>query len=148
LIFSDGDVILTDDPSTPMTLGFMDEKRRKFIFIMLHEIFKPIIKKLHEEVEFTKLHLEEFENDYSVKPISRKQRMLLKIVEDNDYSQITISKKKNGGLLVIGEKSLDGVKLTAEDLLKVIDEQKFGNIEAHKRNGEVESLRLSDVYKI
>lgn len=148
LIFSDGDIVLTDNPSTPMSVGFRDFKRRLFLFVMLHETFKPVIAALKKEAKFISFNLEQYENNYSIKPVSKQQRTLLRIIEDNDYTQITITKKKDGDLLVIGEKSVDGEKLTTEDLLKVINDTEYGDIHTHKREGKVKSVRLSDVYKI
>lgn len=149
LIFSDGQVILTDDPAITVKIGSTDPNRRSCIFIGLYETFKPYLKRVKEDPAFRKKYrFNEFENVYSTKLITKEERALLKIVSDNEYSQISIVKKPDGKLVVYAERSVDGTRLTAEDIMEVFQKQEFGDINVNKRDGRIQNLKVKDVFKI
>lgn len=149
VFYSDGEAVFTDNTEAAFVPIFKDIKDRKYIFFLLHESFKGRIEKTKQELLFqSKFDLKQFENDYSVRSITRKQRALLNILDNNNYSQITITKKADGGLLIKGENNVKGAKLTPEDVLKIFEQKEFGDIKVHKRKGEIASVRSTDVYKI
>lgn len=113
--------------------------------------FNSIFEKIWYQHTEGKVKLPPYMNEIDLLTTPRmnqRDKEMFEIIKNEEYTQITITKKKDGHLLVVGEKSIDGVKLTPEDLVEVLDGQRFGNINIHKRNGEIESLRLSEVYKI
>ena len=149
LIFSDGMTILSDDPSIAITHGFTDPNRRANMYIMLYETFQPYIAKVKSDASFAaQFDMKQFEDDYSTKLISRQDRALLKIVEENQYSHISITKKPDGKLIVEAERSLDGTHLTKEDILEILEKQDFGKVETNKKNGGIANLKIRDIYKI
>lgn len=149
LLFSDGDGIFTDDPSISFSVGYNDIKKRTFIFIMLYQTFKPTIDKMKAEEAFKRdFDLSGFEGMYSPKPVTRKQRTLLNLIEEGDYSEINISKKKDGSLVINATKTINDSKLTESDIMKIFDEKSFANIKISKRDSKVTSYRLEDVIKL
>lgn len=148
LIFSDGDVVLTDDPSTPITLGYFDSKKRKFLFIMLHETFKPYISRVKSDKNFKMFKLDEFEDDYSIKPVTRSERKVIKALNDGECSKIIITKKPSGELLVETEEIKESSKLTYNDLKNVLKTLAFGGIEVTAEEGNLQHLKIKRKQKI
>ncbi len=149
LLYSDGDAILTDNMTLSMTPGALDIRGRTYIFIFLYETFKPYIMKLKEDKQFkSTFDLTEFEDAYQLKPLTKKQRAILKLVDDASYSKITIEKKENGELIIHAEESVGGQAITSEDLLKIFEQKDYANLKAVKRNGKIVAFKFKDTYKL
>ena len=95
-----------------------------------------------------KYDLEEFKGDYLLKPLGLQSKWLLKVIQGNDYSKIAIIKKHDGRLVIEGEKTKEGNKLTLEDIEKIEKDKSFGKVEKTYRQGKIASLKLVDTFVI
>lgn len=152
LVYSDGEIVLTDNESSPSFIFFggnKDPKGRSCLYLMLFSTFNPTIKKFKQEDTFReKFDLADYQDAYLAKPVNKKQRALLQVVEDKSYSTITIKKLKDGDLLVEAEEALDGNGITSKDMAKLIDEQKFGKFETVKRDGKIVAYKVKNTIKL
>lgn len=72
---------------------------------------------------------------------------LLRIIRNEDYSEIKI-KKKNGEINIIHAGKTTSTGLSQEDLLKIVNSKDFLNIEIAKRDGKIVNLKVEDTYKL
>jgi len=152
LVYSDGEIILTDNESSPSFIFFggnKDPRGRSCLYLMLFSTFNPTIKKIKQEQDFKdKFNFVDFKETYLAKPADKNQRALLQLVEDKSYSKIIIKKQKNGGVIIQAEEAVDGKGITPIDMLKLIEEKQFANIETVKRDGKIVSYKVRNTIKL
>jgi DNA-binding transcriptional MerR regulator len=85
--------------------------------------------------------------ELSQSALTPKEKEVIDIIRQKDYTKVTI-KKKGETLNVYGESVKDASDLTAEQLVKVMSEKNYSNIEIQKRDGKIVSYKQEDVYKI
>src|SRR3990167_2766357 len=123
-IYSNGMVIISDNYSIDSDIGASS------LFIDLNNIFDSKIEQFKSLNEFSaKYDLEEFKGDYLLKTLGLQSKWLLKVIQGNDYSKIAIIKKHDGRLVIEGEKTKEGNKLTLEDIEKIEKDKSFGKVE-------------------
>lgn len=149
LLYSDGEVVFTDNPSTPFLQNSLDTRNRKYIFIYLYEAFKPILAKLKgEEPVKVKYNLVDYGESYLNPSLTQSDRMLTKLIKSDEFSKVIIEKKKDGTIVLTGEVSKDGNNLTETDIVRLAKINNFGDTTFKRRDGKIVSYTLSSTMKL
>lgn len=147
LMFDDGDIILTDDPQTPFSVGYSDTKQRTFMFIMLHSTFRPYIDDFQKDTK-SRFNFSEFEDDYRLKPLKRQESKVIKLLNNEEVSKITITKKQNGKLHVEGENLSKEGKITLNELEELVKGLGYANVEFDLEEGIFQNLKIRQKHRI
>lgn len=91
------------------------------MYIDVYNTFNEQIQKFKKNEEFKKQYdLKEFEDGYPLKAFQPKDAKLLNLLKDNEVFRVTITKKPNGSLEVVGEQSGNNPNITLDDLKKLV----------------------------
>lgn len=112
-IFNDGNVILADNLS-------FDFNPSPSIFLDINNLFGKAVSQFEKEYIASKYDLSEFEDGYQVKVIKPEDARLLRIIAEEEYTRVTITKKSNGKIDIQGEKFGNASKLTPDELYDLV----------------------------
>lgn len=115
---------------------------------MLHETFKSHIANIKTDEAFSAFRLEEFEEHYSIKPLTQGEKKVIKALNDGACSKITITKKPNGELLIETEEIKNSSKLTYDDLKNILKTITFGDVEVTAEEGNLQHLKIKRKQKV
>lgn len=148
-LFSNGKSSFADDGGLVMINGGGKPEPRSYLTLNVNELIKEIlegtkIKDLIPEQDSLQATIrKEIEAN-----LSNKEREILQIIRNDDYTRIEIKKKANNELLVYGGKENPKEEITIEDIAKLLKEKDYTNISISQRDGKIVNLKSDDVYKI
>lgn len=142
VVYSEGNVLFSD----PLHLARLATTKSQ-IRISLNEIvnkLNPVIGLDSIPVQYT-LQNAIFDN-FSI--ITPKEKNLLKIIRDRDYSVIKI-KKKNGEIAIAyAERNKDIEEISPKDLEKLLETKDYMDISIVKRDGKIMNYKLEETIKL
>lgn len=144
-LFADGQAVISDNTG----LNFNSGNTKPAVYIDLNMIFQSQIEAFKSRKQFKdKYDLSEFEDGYLLKPIKPENARLVKIIQGQEYTKVTITKKPNGKIEVSGEKIAHAPKLTAEDIQDLMGNLGNGKVELSVKDGVSQHLTVKRSHKI
>jgi hypothetical protein len=119
------------------------------MYIDVYNTFNDQIQKFKSNADFkNKYDLTEFENGYFLKAIKPENARLLSIIQEKEYTKITITKKPNGKIEINGEKIAHAPRLTEKDIKSLIGDIGEGKIELSIKDGVSQHLTVKKSHKV
>lgn len=119
------------------------------MYIDVYNTFNDQIQKFKNNEEFKKKYdLTEFEDAYPLKAFKPKDAKLLNLLKDKEIYRVTITKKPDGSLEVIGEQSGNNPYLTMEDIKGLLGVGGYGKIEIGFEEGKTQDYIIRKKQKI
>lgn len=144
-LYADGQAVVSDS----FNPYFGEYNPNPALYIDVSYIFSKQIRKFKQEKGFKdKYDLSEFEDGYPLKPLKPENARLVEIIQENEYTKVTIAKKPNGKFEVSGEKIAHAAKLTAEDIKRLMGAIGYGKVELSIKDGTPQHLRVKESHKI
>ncbi|MEN8253558.1 MAG: hypothetical protein ABFQ62_04255 [Patescibacteria group bacterium] len=149
LIFNNGQSIFSEMDTFVSLNGDILPEQRSYLYLNFNEIVRMVCKNagfkdslLQRQPSLSSI----IRNDMQVK-LSAREIEILEIIRNNDYTKITLVKKGDKSI-IYGEAVKDAKKISESEILKYFQNRSFSNIQVQKRNGEIVSYRVEDVFKI
>lgn len=119
------------------------------MYIDVYNTFNDQIQKFKKIEEFKKRYdLTEFEDAYPLKAFQPKDAKLLNLLKDKDIYRVTITKKPDGSLEVVGEHSGNNPNLTMDDIKGLLGVGGYGKIEIGFEEGKTQDYIIRKKQKI
>jgi len=145
LAFSDGEVFFCD-PTTFLTALASEPS---YVRITLNDIINDILKKIGQKPIYPDLTVDKLCSKLVESEETIKEKQVLDILRNSDFSAIKI-KKKDGRLnIVYAERDNQGKSTPSSvDLIKTLKESDFQDISITKRDGKIVNYRVEQAFKL
>lgn len=145
-IDSEGNISIYDPANAVFLNTYTSNKPR--LIIGINDIYNQIIEKTGNKPAPIKYSI----RDLFIKvndPLTLKEKEIIKIIRDNDYSSVQI-RKKNGEIALLSAERYrnETGNLTQHDVLKLLDSKDFQDINIIKRNGKIVLLKADESIKL
>lgn len=142
---SDGNVAFYD----PTYYSMFYQASKPHVQIILNNIINDLRIRAGKEPFPVKWSVQENILKGMVSDLSMKEKELLKIIRDVDYSAIKVKKKDGEISLVHAEKIKSGTnETTTQDLIKMLSTKDFQDISIVKRDGKIVNYTVEETIKL
>lgn len=132
----------------PIHFLLLRDSQSSALVIKINDIVNKLLTQIGKNPLLVRWSLQNSYFNKANVEVTSKEKVLLNILRNNDYSTIRI-KKSNGQISVIyaGKNSLNKGDITPEDLKKIVSEKDFQDINIIKRDGKIVKLTIEETIK-
>lgn len=144
-IDSEGKAIFCD----PLNYSLFYQSSNSQIQIVLNNIINKFSSKASIEIVPVKWSIQQYILAGYNQDLSLKEKELLKIIRNDDFSTISIKKKDGEITLVSAEKVNNGnSETTIKDLIDILNKKDFQDISIVKRDGKIVNCKVEETIRI
>ena len=130
-------------------LDYLKANHLVFMNVNLNEIYMNLNERLGKErIEYKTyldLQAENITKIYNEYDLNKKEAAIIKIIRNKDYKNIKVRKSGDKDFIIKGEKT---TTLEEKDLMEMIKNKEFADIQIVKRDGNIVNIKIEDTYKI
>lgn len=118
-----------------------------YIRLNLNDFVNDVLKMMKKEPFPVKWSLSEEYIQSSVLNLTEKEKGILEVIRNNDFQTVKL-KKKNGEVSVIHAERSNGDDISVQDLVKILKEKDYQDINIVKRDGKLVNLKQEEIIKL